>query len=99
MESHRLRDPDWTSSQMARAVQKQQDSHPGYSAVQVQRAAIAGVYSIIIQDLENSCLMAALHQLQLCGWMPHSLQLDGILVEASLKADGSPPPAPPPRWP
>ena len=43
---------------------------------------------MMMMDKEDECLMVALRSLEADGWLVHSLQQDGLLVEAGRRADG-----------
>ena len=52
--------------------------------------AEASVFAIVLQDIEDGCLIIAVSSLAVCGWRTHSLQQDGALVERGLCVDGRP---------
>ena len=49
------------------------------------------MFAIVLQDIEDGCLMIAVSSLAVCGWRTHSLQQDGALAEQGLCMDGEPP--------
>ena len=52
--------------------------------------AEASVFAIVLQDIEDGCLMIAVSSLAVCGWRAHSLQQDGALAEQGRRQDGRP---------
>ena len=46
------------------------------------------VFAIVLQGIEDRCLMLAVGSLAVCGWRVHSLQQDGALVEQGHCVDG-----------
>ena len=65
-------------------------SLPQWRREQVWEKARSSVFALVLQDKEDECLMVALRSLEADGWLVHSLQQDGLLVEAGRRVDGSP---------
>ena len=82
--------PALTAAEAKEAAGRSLASLPQWQREQVWEKARASVFAIVLQDTEDECLMVALRSLEADGWLVHSLQQDGLLVEAGRRADGSP---------
>ena len=87
-------DPHWTQTAIDAAWTKHTDTprdelHPR-ERERLKQKVYASVFSIIIQDIEDQALSAAATELSGCGWIAHSFQLDGILVERGFLPGGRP---------
>ena len=79
----------WTEAALQRARLKKAEGTPlaalpSWRRARLERQAQASVFALIIQDIEERCLMFAVASLAGCGWRAHSLQQDGVLVEQGL---------------
>ena len=91
----RLREPLWTEAALQRARLKKakgipRAAMPPWRRALIERQAEASVFALILQDVEDRCLMAAVASLARCGWRAHSLRQDGVLVEQGVCADSRP---------
>ena len=57
----------------------------------LEQQAEGSVFAIVLQDIEDGCLVLAVSSLAACGWRTHSLQQDGALAERGLCMERGPP--------
>ena len=88
--AYAMRDPAWVHAQRGLALAKKAKKYPRATPTELWQKATASVFAIIIQDIEDRCLSHAQAALDSHGWVSHSLQQDGVLVEEGRRPDGSP---------
>jgi len=86
----RARDPQWMARAEMAVRAKHAASHAGprtpWAEARDAERVTTTLFSYIIQDVEDACLQAARAELDRCGWLTHSLQQDGLLVERGFTA-------------
>ena len=90
----RRREPAWTEAALQRARIKKAKGVPiasmeRWRRERLEQQAEASVFAIVLQDIEDSCLMIAVSSLAVCGWRTHSLQQNGALAERGLRLDAA----------
>ena len=91
----RRREPAWTEAALQRARLKKAKGMPIAAMVpwrreRLEQQAEGSVFAIVLQDIEDGCLVLAVSSLAACGWRTHSLQQDGALAEQGRCVDGGP---------